>query len=118
MHKAFHEKMRRHYTVADRQQKVNYPTNYNIIQTSYLEGPHTILKNIPMPKVDTLHGYPWIPAKQIVNHLLALGVDTMLYRAGSKEDWVGADVKYACQYINTLYKKTKAGLKSDPALSK
>ena len=41
-----------------------------------------------MLEVDTLHEYPWFPVKQSFNHLLALGVDAIVYRVGFEEDWV------------------------------
>ena len=51
-----------------------------------MDGPTLIRKNLTMPEADTPNGYPWIPVTQIVNHLLAQGVDARVYRAGVEED--------------------------------
>ena len=111
------KKMNEHYTGAAILQKINHPTSRSTIRRSYVEGPNSILKNLPMPEVDTLHGYPRIPVKQTVNHLIALGIDAMVYRAGFEEDWVGVDGKHECQYIKTLHEKVKARLVGDSPLS-
>jgi len=76
---AVKEKAKKHYIGADSLQEINHPTSRTTIWRSYVEGPTSILKNLPMPEADTLHGYPWITVKQTVNHLLELGVGAMEY---------------------------------------
>ena len=87
------EQMKTHYTGAASLQKINQPTSWKIIWRSYVEGNNSILKDLPMPEIDTLHRYPRIPVKQTVNHLLALGINAMVYRTGFEEDWIGIDSK-------------------------
>ena len=75
---AVKEKTKKHYTGANSLQKLHHSTNRNTIQRSYVEGSTSILKNMPMAEVDTYRGYPRIPFKKTVNHLLVLGVDAMV----------------------------------------
>ena len=69
-----------------------------------------------MPEVDTLHGYSRTLAKQVSDHLRALGVDSMMHRERGKEDWVGLDGKHWCQYIKILHKSVNVRLMGDPSL--
>jgi hypothetical protein len=66
-------------------------TIYKEARAKYLDGPKSILQNLPMPtpSIKTLFtgtdreiSYAHIPANQILNHILALGYDCYFYRAG------------------------------------
>ena len=70
-----------------------------------------------MPEVDTRHGYPRIPDKQNLNHLLALGINDRVYRVGFEGEWVGVDGMDECKYTKTLHEKVKARLMDDLPLS-
>ena len=50
------EKTKKHYTGAAILQNINHPTSRSTIRRSYVEEPTSILKKMPMPEVDTLHG--------------------------------------------------------------
>ena len=60
-----------------------------------------------MPHVDSLHGCAHIPAVQIVNHLLALGLDVQSFRAGYDEDWLSSDGKLQSQFIQKFHWHSK-----------
>ncbi len=66
-----------------------------------------------MPTVDILHECAHIPAGQIVNHLLALSLDALVYRAGFKEDWVNTEGKYTCGFIEETHKSVKKVMKNN-----
>jgi len=63
-----------------------------------------------MPEVDVVRDYTHIPAKQIVNHLLALGVDVLTYRAGVDADWVDNEGLYESKFIKESHQRAKAML--------
>ena len=71
INRSVRESMNSHYAFADQAQEIAQPLDYNIIRRSYIEGPSSIMKNLPMPEVSLLHGCTHIPASQIVNHFLA-----------------------------------------------
>ena len=112
------ESMCSHYAFADQAQKIVQPLDYKIIRTSYIEGPYSIMKNLPMPEVSLLHGCAHIPASQIVNHFLALKKDVEYYRAGIPEDWLRKDGKYACVFIAEVHASVKKLLRDNPCLPK
>ena len=58
------------------------------VQAVYIEGHNSIVKNLPIPKVGICNKAAYIPAREIINHLLAIGIDVMFFRAGHDEDWV------------------------------
>ena len=66
----------------NKQQRIIHPTNHNEIRSSYVEGLKSIYKNLTMPKVSILHNCAYITAKQIVNLMLELGLDVVVFRAG------------------------------------
>ena len=111
------EKMEKYHVSTNDQQKINHPTKFSEIRTSYVEGPNSILKNLPMPDVSILHGCAHIPAKQIINHLLALGIDRLTFLAGVGTDWINDDGEYECQYINEAHDLVKKMMKEDPNIS-
>ena len=69
-----------------------------------------------MPKVYTIHDYPRITVKYIINHLIVPGVDVMVYNAGVEEDCVDVDDKHECQHTKILKEKAKTRLMGDPPL--
>ena len=73
---------------------------------------------MPMPEVGILHGCAHIPATQIVNHFLALGIGVDTYRAGYEEDWLQKDGKYECTFIEGVHASVKAMLREDSNLPK
>ena len=80
------KKMKDHHALSDQAQKIDHPVNSNRIRRSYIQGSNSIIKNMPMPEVGILHGCAHIPATQIVNHFLALGIGVDTYRAGYDKD--------------------------------
>ena len=69
---------------------------YKEARAKYLDGPKSILQNLPMPtpSIKILFSgthralsYAHISANQILNHILALGYDCYFYRAGFENDW-------------------------------
>ena len=80
------KKMEDRHALSDQAQKIDHPVNSKKVQTSYIQGSNSIIKNTSMPEVGILHGCAHIPATQIVNHFLALGIGVATYRAGYEED--------------------------------
>ena len=71
-----------------------------------------------MPRVDILHGCAHIPARQIVNHFLALGLEVDMFRAGYEEDWLCNDGEYKCVFMAETHESVKAFLRKDPNMSR
>ncbi len=90
----------------NKQQRIIHPTNHNEIRSSYVEGPESIYKNLPMPKVIILHNCAYIPVKQNVNHMIALGLDVVVFRAGFDRDWL-VDDNYECEFTKEIHQKVK-----------
>ena len=88
MNKEVDEKMDEQYAMLERQQKIAHPTSYNEIRNSYTEGPKSILKILPMPNVHVDDDCAYIPATEIIDHLLPLGLDVVFLRAGYEQDWM------------------------------
>ena len=108
-------KMDEHYARFERKQKIAHPKTYKEIRASYTEGPTSILKNLPMPNVKIDHDCAYIPATQIVDHLLALGLDVVFFRVGCEQDWL-VDGKYECRFIKEMHKQVKKEMVSNPSL--
>ena len=79
MNRVIDEKLKEYDKSLDKQQLIDHPKTYSKIRKAYTEGPKSILTNLPMPKVTILHRCAYISAKQIVNHLLALGLEVQFF---------------------------------------
>lgn len=112
------KKIREHETHFYQRRQIEYPVVYNRIRTSYLHGNNSIVKNLPMPKVDIVHGCAHIAVNQIVNHFLALGIDIGVYRAGYEEDWLCKDGKYESIFMSEVHESTKALMRAEDAIPK
>ena len=114
MMKAVDDKMNKYHATQERKKKINEPTDYNKIRMSYLEGPNSILKNLPMPEVDIMLGCAHIPVNQIVNHLLALRSDVLALRAGVDGDWLNESGKYKSMFLQEKHEVIKSMMVKDP----
>jgi len=86
--------------------KISTPLEYKNIRKSYLEGHNSIITNLPTPTVSILHKSAFIPAKEIINHLLALGIDVRYYYIGYETDWiVSCGSKTSSKFLDRLYQK-------------
>ena len=52
----------------------------------YIEGHNSIVKNLPIPTVAFCNKAAYIPAQQIINHILAMGIEVMFFFVGH-EGW-------------------------------
>ena len=84
MKRAIDQKMSEYNKSLDKQQRIDHPTTHKKIRSCYTEGPKSILANLPMPTVTILHGCAYVSAKQILNHLLALGLEVQFFESGSQ----------------------------------
>ncbi len=79
------------------------PVNHKTIRAVYIEGHNSIVKNLPNPTVSISHKAAYIPAKQIINHILARGIHVMFFRAGHEEDWVDQSGHYGMKFLRNLH---------------
>ena len=86
-----------------RREKINTPMEHKDLRRGYLEADNSVIKNLPIPCVSLKHGCAYVPARQIVNHLLALGKEALIYKAGCVEDWVDEDGEYECRFLEDLH---------------
>ena len=112
-------------------------TTYKEARAKYLDGPKSILQNLPMPTpsiktlftgTDRACSYAHIPANQILNHILALGYDCYFYRAGFEKDWTDIehevypmftdDDTYPCEFFRDAHNDVKEMMRNDPAMPK
>ena len=84
------------------------PMNHKTIRAVYIEGHNYIVKNLPIPTVSISHKAAYISAKQIVNHILARGIDVMFFRAGHEEDWVDQSGHYMTKFLCNLHQNVSA----------
>lgn len=96
--------------------RVNPPLNHQDIRTKYvdMDAKYSIMSQLPTPQVGLKHGCAHIPAEQIVNHLLALGVPVDYVRAGHDEDWKDRDGNYDCRFTEELHKRVKSKMMMRP----
>ncbi len=71
---------------------------HKTIQAVNIDGHNFIVKNLPIPTVGICNKAAYIPARQIINHLLAIGIDVMFFHAGHEEDWVDKSGNYAINF--------------------
>ncbi len=112
-------------------------TMYKEARAKYLDGPKSILQNLPMPtpSIKTLFtgtnratSYAHISANQILNHILALGYDCYFYRAGFENDWTDIehekypmftdDDTFPCEFLHDTYEEVKEMMRNNPDMPK
>ena len=116
MNRVIDEKLKEYDKSLDKQQLIDHPKTHSKIRKAYTQGPKSILANLPMPKVTILNGCAYISAKQIVNHLLALGLEVQFFRVGFPEDWL-VDGDYVCGFIKEVHDQVKEAMTTNQALS-
>ena len=88
-------------------EKAKIPMQYKDLRRDYLKANNSIVQNLPIPNVSLKHGCAYVPARQIVNHLLALGKEASMYRAGHYRDWQVEGGTYECRFLEGLHAKVK-----------
>ena len=81
------------------------PVKHNTVQAVYTDGHNSIVNNLPIPTFSIIHKAAYIPAKEIVNHLLAIGIDVIFFCAGHKQDWVDKSGNYETKFLRDLHRK-------------
>ena len=54
------------------------PVNHKTVRTVYIDGQNSIVNNLPIPSVSIFNKAAYIPAREIINHILAMGIDVIL----------------------------------------
>lgn len=110
--------MKTHYAIADEAQKISHPTDPIKIRTKYTRGENSIMNSLPMPVVEIKYGCAHIPAKQIVNHFLALERDVRWYRAGYEDEWKCNNGNYESGSMAEVHAFVMKLMKEDPSIPK
>ena len=84
------------------------PVKHGTVRAVYTDGHNSIVNNLPIPTVSIAHKAAYIPANQIINHLLAIGMDIMFFRAGHKEDWVDKSCNHETKFLQDLYQNVSS----------
>jgi hypothetical protein len=74
--------------------------NHKTVQAVYIDEHNSIVKNLPIPAVGICNKAAYIPAREIINHLLAIG---MFFCAGHEEDWVEKSGNYATKLLTVIF---------------
>jgi hypothetical protein len=111
------KKMENHHRQSENQRRTNHPTDWSKVRKCHTEGEHSIVSNLPVPEVENFQGLcAHIPVKNIINHMLALGLAAVTFRAGHDTDWVDGDGNYKCQSIREAHESVKKMMQDDPSL--
>ena len=62
------------------------PLTHKTVRTVYIDGQNSIVNNLPIPTVSICNKAAYIPAREIINHVLAMGTEVMFFRAGHEKD--------------------------------
>ncbi len=76
---------------------------HKTIQTVYIDRHNSIVKNLPIPTVGICNKAAYIPAREIIHHLLAIEVHVMFFCAGHEEDWVDKSGNYGTKFLRDLH---------------
>ena len=79
------------------------PVNHKTVRTVFIEGQKSIVNNLPIPTVSICHKAAYIPAREIINHILAMGIGVMCFHAGHEKDWVGQSAHYETNFLSDLH---------------
>jgi hypothetical protein len=79
------------------------PVKHKTIQAVYIDGHNFIVKNLLIPTGGICNKTAYILAREIINHLLAIGIDAMFFHAGHEEDWINKSGKYATKFLCDLH---------------
>lgn len=118
INKMVDEKMDKHQRDVNKEQRINHPTEFAGVRRLYTEGTKSMALRLPIPGVDEIKDCAHIPANQILNHLLALGVEVQWYRAGYEEDWLDGDGRYKCDFTKDMHDALKEMMKNNNKITK
>ena len=85
--------------------ETNHPTDYNTVRKKYTEGSNSILKNLPIPDVEELDGFGYIPVEKILNNILAMGIDMLTFE--KDDDYTDCNGNYEGTYFRDLHQTVK-----------
>jgi hypothetical protein len=66
-------------------------------------GHNSIVKNLPIPTVGICYKAAYIPAREIINNLLAVWIDVMFFHTEHEEDWLDKSGNYATEFLCDLH---------------
>jgi hypothetical protein len=81
------------------------PAKHKTVRAVYIDGNNSIVKNLLIPTVGICNKAAYIPVREIINHMLAIGLDVMFFHAGHEEDWVDKSGNYATNFLHDLHQK-------------
>ena len=79
------------------------PLKHKRVQSIYIDVHTSIVKNLPIPTVSICNKSAYIPAQQIINHILAMGIEVMFFRVCHEEDWVDESGNYGTKFLCNLH---------------
>ena len=62
------------------------PVKHKTVQAVYPDGQNSIVKNLPIPTVSICNKAFYIPEREIIKHILAIGINIMFFHAGHEGD--------------------------------
>ena len=81
---------------------------HKTVRTAYIDGQNSIVNNLPIPTVSICNKAAYIPAKEIINHILAMGIDEMCFCACHEKDWVDQSGYYETNFLSDLHQNISA----------
>jgi len=93
------------WTSSSKDRKIDPITDPNTIRTQITEGPNSIIRNLPIPDVQQLGRFSYIPIKDVVMLTYALGLPIRQYR--EDKDWRLNNGEYEGKYYENLHRKTR-----------
>ena len=84
------------------------PLTHKTVRTVYIDGQNSIVNNLPIPTVSICNKAAYIPAREIINHILAMGTEVMFFRAGHEKDWVDQSGYYETNFLSDLHQNISA----------
>jgi hypothetical protein len=79
------------------------PVTPKTVQNVYIDGQNSIVNNLPIPTVSICNKAAYIPAREIINHILAMGTEVMFFCAGHENDWVDQSGHYETNFLSDLH---------------
>ncbi len=76
---------------------------HKTVRAVYIDGHNSIVKILHIPTVGISNKVAYITAREIINHLLAIGIDVMFFHEGHEKDWIDKSGNYATKFLCDLH---------------
>ncbi len=77
--------------------------NHKTVQAVYIVGHSSIVNNLPISTVSICNKAADIPEREIINHILAMGIDVMFIHASDQGNWVDQSGHYETNFPSDLH---------------